>query len=111
MLDKDYRDILGGALLIGGGIVLALYSMTSYDLGTVRRMGPGMFPFGLGMILAVLGVAIVLPALKRPGSKIEIRIYSPLFVLTGVAAFAFLIPKLGLLPAAAALIVITSLAE
>lgn len=111
MRSKDHKDVIGGALLIAGGVILAAFSAANYDLGTVRRMGPGMFPFSLGVMLAILGVLIGLPALRRPGPGVEVRIFSPLFVLSGVASFAFIMPLMGLLPAAAALIAISSLAE
>lgn len=111
MLKRDYRDILGGLLLVLGGLVLALYSSSVYDLGTIRRMGPGMYPMGLGFLMAGLGIAIALPAWFRSGPPIGIRVYSPLFVLAGIAAFAIVIPRFGLIPAIAAQVVVSSLAE
>lgn len=111
MLTRDYRDIVGGALLFVVGIAFAWYAAGHYQLGTLQRMGPGMFPTGLGAILAVLGVALFIPAFFRTGVMPEIRIWTPLFVLAGCSAFALAIRPLGLIPAIVAVVAISSLAE
>src|SRR5690606_26264901 len=82
MLTRDYRDIIGGALLIIGGIAFSWYAAHQYDLGSLRRMGPGMFPMALGLVLAVFGLMMMVPAFFRAGTMPEIRIWSPLFVLS-----------------------------
>lgn len=111
MFRRDYRDLMGGALLAAGGLGIALFSYYNYDIGTLRRMGPGMFPMGLGYLLAGFGVWIFALALFRRGDFPEIRIWSPLFVLLGTGAFALFIRPLGLIPAVLAVVVISSLAE
>lgn len=111
MFSRDYRDIAGGILLIVVGIGFSVYAMTHYDLGTLRRMGPGMFPAALGFILAVFGLLQAIPAFFRPGVMPDIRIWTPIFVLGGTAAFAMMIRPFGLLPAVAAVVIISSLAE
>ena len=111
MLSRDYKDIVGGALLAVFGLIVAVYAATSYDLGTLRRMGPGMFPMALGVILSVFGVALIIPALFREGKRPHIRIFSPLFVLLGVSAFALLVRPFGLIPAILAVVMISSVAE
>ena len=111
MFSRDYRDVAGGLVLILLGVAVSGYAFSQYDLGTLRRMGPGMFPTILGIALALLGLLQVIPALTRPGQMPEIRVFSPLFVLSGCAAFALTLTSFGLLPAVAALIVVSSLAE
>lgn len=111
MLSRDYRDVVGGALLAVIGVLFAWYAASHYQLGTLRSMGPGMFPMGLGLLLALLGVMQIVPALLRPGTMPKIRIWSPLFVLLGVAAFALVIRPFGLLPAILAVAIISSFAE
>ncbi|WP_373356246.1 tripartite tricarboxylate transporter TctB family protein [Pseudoroseicyclus sp. CXY001] len=111
MQSRDYRDILAGLLLGIAGLAVTIYAWNSYEMGTIRRMGPGMYPFGLGLLMVLLGVIIAVPAWSRSGPPIEVRIYSPLFVLAGVAAFAYVIPHAGLIPAVVAVVAISSLAE
>lgn len=110
-LKRDYRDIVGGALLVVVGLWFSSHAIGNYDLGTVRRMGPGMFPAGLGIPLAILGVMQMIPAFFRRGEAMPIRIWSPLFVLGGVVAFAVMVRPFGLIPAIMAVTIISSLAE
>ncbi|MEQ9362058.1 MAG: tripartite tricarboxylate transporter TctB family protein, partial [Rhodospirillales bacterium] len=59
----DYVDIAGGVLLILFGAAVTYTSVTHYPMGTPSRMGPGMFPAGLGVVLALLGLVMALQAL------------------------------------------------
>lgn len=111
MLSRDYRDIVGGILLVALGLAFSSYAAANYDLGTLRRMGPGMFPTALGIVLAGFGLVIAIPAFFRPGVIPEIRVWTPIFVLTGVAAFAMTIRPFGLIPAVLSVVVISSFAE
>lgn len=111
MLQRDYRDIVGGGLLTAAGLAFSWYAAESYDLGTFRRMGPGMFPMVLGVVLCVFGMALAVPAIFRWGAMPDIRVWTPLFVLSGVTAFAITIGPFGLLPAIIAVVVISSFAE
>lgn len=111
MLSRDYRDIVGGLLLVAVGLIFSGYAAGHYDLGTLRRMGSGMFPTALGLVLAGFGLAIAIPAAFRPGVMPEIRVWTPIYVLAGVAAFALMIRPFGLIPAVLGVVVISSLAE
>ena len=111
MLTRDYRDIVGGAVLVITGLAFSWYAATHYDLGTLRRMGPGMFPSALGVLLAIFGAATMIPAFFRPGTMPEVRKWTPLFVLAGVAAFGLMIRPFGLIPATLAVTIISSFAE
>ena len=111
MLRRDYRDIAGGAVLMAVGIGFAWYAVQSYNVGSLRRMGPGAFPAGLGVILAVLGLLQAVPAFFRAGVMPEIRVWSPIFVLAGLAGFALVIRPFGLVPAVFAVILVSSLAD
>lgn len=111
MLSRDYRDIVGGLVLTVFGLWVAWYANEYYDLGRFRRMGPGMFPVLLGLVLAAFGVMIALPAFFRSGRRPDIRVWTPIFVTAGVAGFALTIKPFGLIPAIIAVTVISSLAE
>lgn len=111
MFRIDYTDLVGGLLLIIVGGAASMVAIQYYPLGTIQRMGPGMFPAILGVVLAGLGALLSLQALRRRGERPDIRLLSPLFVLGGVASFAVLMPLAGLIPAILAVVIISSFAE
>jgi hypothetical protein len=59
------RDFYAGGLmtLLGAGVTL---DSTSYTLGSLMHMGPGMFPFILGIVLTFIGILIFGTALATP---------------------------------------------
>jgi uncharacterized membrane protein len=59
------RDFYAGGLIVLLGSAVTLNS-TIYSLGTLMHMGPGMFPFILGIVLTFLGILIVGTALATP---------------------------------------------
>ncbi len=111
MYQRDYRDLVGGALLVIAGALIAWYAYSNLDFGTVRRMGPGMFPTSVGVVLAGFGIAIMIPAFFRPGTMEAIEWRSASAVLASVAVFAMTVRPFGLVPAIVALIFVASLAE
>jgi len=96
---KDYQDLIAGGLLIVLGLAAAFYATAHYPLGTVSRMGPGMFPMAIGYLMAILGVFIALPAFTR-GGTLPLPEFRPLFfVMASVLVFAITIETLGMVPA------------
>lgn len=101
---RDYRDLIGGGLLMALGLFAALYASQHYDMGALRHLGPGMFPTVLGFTLAGLGLAIFLPAWFRHGA-VPIPEFRPLIaVLLSIVAFALIVDHFGLVPALFALV-------
>jgi len=99
VLNRDYRDVIGGGLLAALGAGIALYSVTHYSMGTITRMGPGMVPTSLGSLLGIFGVIIAATAMKREGHWPEYRIVTPLIILASIAVFGIMIRPLGMMPA------------
>jgi hypothetical protein len=65
------------------GVAFA-WGATAYPLGSGARMGPGYFPLVLGVLLALLGVAITFNALvakTQDGDKIGPIAWRPLFFI------------------------------
>jgi hypothetical protein len=60
-INKHNRDYYGGGLMLLFGLA-AVWAGTSYRIGSLERMGPGFFPVALGVILALVGVAIMIGA-------------------------------------------------
>jgi len=96
---RDYRDLIAGGLLIVVGVGSAWYAGTHYRIGEVSRMGPGMFPAALGVLLAVIGFFVALPAWFRRGT-LPMPEFRPMFlVLASVIAFAVMVDWAGMVPA------------
>lgn len=109
-LNRDYADLVGGALLMGGGALLAVSSL-NYSLGTARRMGPGYFPFGIGCLVLLMGIICFLPAIRRaaPLPVIEWRPF--IWISLSVLAFMFTVERFGLVPATTALTLFAVVAD
>jgi hypothetical protein len=107
---RDYRDIVAGGVLAAFGGWYAWYSLGHYGRGTLAKVGEGMFPSALGILLALLGAAILLGGLFRPGAKVDLRVRGPVFVILATAGFALLVKPFGLVPAIIATTVLSSLA-
>ncbi|MDP2358756.1 MAG: tripartite tricarboxylate transporter TctB family protein [Beijerinckiaceae bacterium] len=112
MYTRDYRDIIGGLLLMlfGAGVFFQAYY--EYPLGTLRHMGPGMFPATLGAILGGLGFFILLPALFRAGPPLpRIELRPLLAIIGGGLAFAFIVTRFGMVPGVIVLTVFSVMAD
>lgn len=107
----DLRDLIAGTVLIAVGLFVAVNATMNYPLGTVRHMGPGMFPMALGYMLAGLGVLVLLPALFRSGSLPRPDVRPLLTVCAAVAVFAMTIRSLGLAPAVIATVLVSTQAD
>ena len=56
---KSERDFWSGLMFLVTGVCFAV-GATNYSLGESARPGPGYFPLGLGVLLAILGGIILL---------------------------------------------------
>jgi hypothetical protein len=117
---KSQKDFFAGLMFLVVGLGFA-WGATTYNIGTGARMGPGYFPLLLGILLAVLGLAIVLEALvveTEDGEKVGKIGWKPLFfIIAANVAFGVLLgglpsiglPAMGLIAAIYALTFISSL--
>lgn len=122
MAIASQKNFYSGLLFIaaGGGFALGA---REYEIGDAARMGPGYFPFLLGILLAVLGVVITFNALRKgpeDGDPIGKFAWRPLlFILGANLAFGALmvgvpslgIPQFGLIIAIYGLVFIASMAR
>lgn len=108
---RDYTDLIGGAALVLFGLWFHLYASGNYDAGTLRRMGPGFFPGAIGVLVAVFGALLALPALFRRGDLPRPSLRPLVAIIAGGLAFTYLIEPLGLVPATLALVGLAALAE
>ena len=118
---RSQRDFFSGALFCAFGVAFA-WGATSYTVGTGARMGPGYFPLIVGVLIALLGSAIMLQSLRSggpDGDPIGRIAWRPLgFIIGANLVFGVLlaglpslgIPAMGLIVAIYALTFIASLA-
>lgn len=102
------KDGLAALLFLALGLFVVAVGRT-YEIGTPQRMGPGFFPVSVGCLLMVFGLAIGIAADAAPRPTWEVR--GPVMVLVSVAAFALLLPMLGLFLTGIAVVVIAGLAD
>lgn len=100
-MQRDYHDILWGGFLSLLGLAVAVYSATHYDIGNLRRMGPGFFPVSLGAVLALLGLVIAIPALWRAGETRSFAGRELLGIIVALLLFALLMNPAGIVITAA----------
>ena len=110
---KSQRDFWSGLMFLAVGIGFA-WGATSYSFGNSARPGPAYFPFGLGILLAVLGALVLFKALTietEDGEKIGAVAWKPLgFIVTTVAVFGWALPHLGMFIALPILVIVAALA-
>jgi hypothetical protein len=111
---KSERDFWSGLMFLVVGIAFA-WGATIYNFGSSARPGPGYFPFGLGVILALLGALVLFKALSietEDGETVGHIAWKPLAViLASVAVFGFILPRLGLLMSLPILVLLSSWAS
>lgn len=90
---------IGPALMLVVGLAFVVGSISTLELGSARRMGPGAFPALVGGLLSVLALITLVRNLRYPMGWDQPDPISVLAVAGGVIAFAFLTPLLGVLPA------------
>ena len=111
------KNFWGGVLFIALGLTFAVIArgvpgltfLPGYSMGTPARMGPGFFPFYLGVILTLLGVFIAFTGLRKhegdPG-KVDPFHWRPiLFVLSFIVIFGLTLKIIGMLLAGMILVI------
>lgn len=108
---KSPQDAAAGLFLmaIAG---MALWLGSDLPVGTVRQLGPGMFPRVLAILVGLVGAMIVIDAFLQSGEKLgRWPLRSPLFILGAAVAFGFAVRPLGLVVAAPLVMLIGAFAS
>ena len=111
---KSEKNFWSGLLFIAVGLGFA-WGALNYGFGSSDRPGPAYFPFGLGLLQAVLGGALLFGALTFEvdgGDKIgRWPLRQAAIILGAVVVFGWVLPRLGLAISLPLLIGIGSLAS
>jgi len=111
MTNPRNKDFFSGILVAIIGLFF-FFGAFDYHLGTLQRMGSGMFPLGLGAILTALGLTLAATSYRLgPVRGEEISWRALLAVGASIAAFALAFKYSGLLPAVAATIAVAALGD
>lgn len=110
---RNRQDFWSGTMFIVLGGAFSAQA-TEYSMGSAARMGPGYFPFWLGIVLALMGAVVLISALSKRAdvttiSRFDFRI---LFLVVGsVVFYGFALRYLGLYLSVFLLVLISSLAS
>src|SRR5690606_22133257 len=110
---QSQQNFWSGVMFVTVGLLFAWFA-TDYQMGTAARMGPGYFPFWLGIIMAVLGAIIAIGGLSSKARRTEVEKFdwrSLVLVLGSVLAFGILLRPLGLYVCLFLLIMVSSIAS
>jgi hypothetical protein len=95
----DKTDTLAGVFFMAAGLWFGTQAL-ALDLGTLRNMGPGMFPALLAAILIMLGAAIAVSGLRKEGEATgALALRGMLLILPAPIVFALTVRGLGFVPA------------
>jgi len=121
VLIKSQKDFFAGLMFAVIGVSFAIGAW-DYSLGTAARMGPGYFPFMLGLILCGIGIIISVLSFRSTapdGDKIGKWAFKPLVLILGanlvfgallVGVPALGIPQFGLIVGIYGLVIVASFA-
>ena len=110
---RNQRDFGAGIMYMVIGLFFAIMA-TNYPMGTAAKMGPGYFPFYLGILMSVLGLLV---AVKAFGAKAAIESipkfnWRIMAQITGaVVLYGLLLPRLGFLIAVVVLVFVAASAS
>jgi hypothetical protein len=111
---KSQKDFWSGLMFLGIGAAFAIGSL-DYSFGSSARPGPAYFPFGLGVLMAILGGMVLFGALTKEtpdGDPVGAFAWRPLvIILVAVALFGFLLPRLGMFITLPLLVILSALAS
>ena len=110
---RNQRDFGAGIMYMVIGLFFAIMA-TNYPMGTAAKMGPGYFPFYLGLLMFFLGLLVAVKAFSAKAAiesipKFNWRIIAQ---ITGaVVLYGLLLPRLGFLIAVVVLVFVAASAS
>ena len=110
---RNQKDVAAGLLYVAFGATFSLGAL-GYKLGEPARMGPGWFPFSIGILLVIVGAITALGGMRATSGeqkikRIELRTLA--WVTGAVVLFGLLLQPLGMVAALAVLVIVSSLAS
>jgi hypothetical protein len=111
VLIRNPKDFWSGVIFTAVGLA-AVVLARDHAMGTAMRMGPAYFPTTLGILLALIGLAVMLRAVVRPGLPVGQFAFGKLVLVLGAnMLFGLLLRPLGLVVALIVLVVLSAYAS
>ena len=110
---RNEKDVAAGVLYMLFGAAFSLGAL-NYKLGDPARMGPGWFPFCIGILLVVVGLLTAWTGVRPTAAaeKVKRPELRPLaWVIGAVVLFGLLLQPLGLVGSLFVLVVVSSFAS
>ncbi len=110
---RNHRDFGAGIMYMVIGLFFTIVA-SQYQMGTAAKMGPGYFPFYLGILMTFLGLLVLLQSFSAKAAieripKFNWRIIAQ---ITGaVVLYGLLLPRLGFLIAVVVLVFVSASAS
>jgi hypothetical protein len=110
MHPRNPKDFWSGIMFAAIGFAFAvIVKVYDYPMGTASRMGPGYFPFVLGLLLGVLGLVILFKSFVADGERVSALAWRPIvWILGAVIVFGLTVKLIGLALAIIVLVMISA---
>ncbi len=111
ILMHNPKDFWSGVIFCSAGLAAVSFAR-EHALGTAMKMGPAYFPTTLGILITLVGLALMLRAFIRPGVPVGPFGVGKLgLVLGSIVLFGLLLRRLGLAVALIVLVVLSAYAS
>ena len=108
---RSPKDFWSGVIFVVVGVAAVVFAR-DHPMGTTMRMGPAYFPTTLGILLGLIGLAVILRALIQPGPPVErFSFWKPALVLGSNVLFGLLLRPLGLVVSIVVLVLLSAYAS
>ena len=108
---KSPQDFGAAVLFLAIGVA-GVYFGRELTFGSASQMGPGFFPTILSAIIIAIGLIVALKSLTIEGPAVAPTKLRPIFfIVASIAAFGYLIERMGLAITAAGLVIFAAYAR
>jgi hypothetical protein len=108
---RSPKDFWSGVIFVVVGVAAVVFAR-DHPMGTTMRMGPAYFPTMLGILLGLIGLAVILRALIQPGPPVgQFSFWKPALVLGSNVLFGLLLRPLGLVVSIVLLVLVSAYAS
>lgn len=108
---RNQKDVAAGLIYVLAGAGFSLGAL-NYKIGEAARMGPGWFPFWVGILLMAVGFATAAGGMRASAAEEKVKrpeLRSLAWILGSVVLFGLLLQPAGLVLALAALVIVSSM--